>query len=129
MRYAVNRNRGSSLLSASRATLGVSCPPSGASVLHTLSSGPLPLHWNPRLRGLINVQDQLIADFSLCPRSLGPLGDPRICRCRGIQKAVHEQWKSIKRPSLGCKQTAPRPGRTKQGQCGELVLLLVLEVV
>lgn len=61
------------------------------------------------------MQDQLIADFSLCP-SLRPLGDPGICRCRGIQKAVHEQWKSIERPSLGCKQTAPRPGRTKASE-------------
>lgn len=87
MRYAANRNRGSSLQSASGPTLGVSCPPSGAFLLHTLSSGPLPLHWDPRFRGLIDAQDQLLTDFSLCPRSR-PLGgtlesadsgDPKSC--------------------------------------------------
>lgn len=86
MRYAANRKRGSSLQSASGPTLGVSCPPSGAFLLHTLSSGPLLLHWDPRFRGLIDAQDQLLTDISLRPRSRPLGGDPGICRFGGSEK-------------------------------------------
>lgn len=130
MPYAANRNRGSSLQSASGPTLGLSSSPSGASLLHTLllSSGPLPLHWDLRFRGLIDAQDQLLTDFFLRPRSR-PLGGPWNLQIRGIQKTVHVQWKSNEQPSLSCKLTAPRPERTKQSQCSELVFLPVLKVV